>query len=30
MLLIAINVWAQESTKSELRFISNEGFKLMD
>jgi hypothetical protein len=30
MLLIAMNAWAQESPKSELRFKSYKGFKLMD
>jgi hypothetical protein len=30
MLLIATNVWAQESPKSELRFKNYEGFKLID
>jgi hypothetical protein len=30
MLLIAMNVWAQESPKSELRFESYEGLKLID
>jgi hypothetical protein len=28
--LIATNVWVQESPKSELRFESYEGFKLID
>jgi hypothetical protein len=30
MLLVAMNVRAQESPKSELQFRSYEGFKLMD
>ncbi len=30
MLLVATNAWAQESPKSELRFESYEGFKLID
>jgi hypothetical protein len=30
ILLVATNAWAQESSKSELRFESYEGFKLRD
>jgi hypothetical protein len=30
MLLIAMNTWAQESSKSELQLTSYEGFKLID
>jgi hypothetical protein len=30
MLLITMNVWAQESPKLELRFKSYEGLKLID
>jgi hypothetical protein len=30
MLLVAMNVWAEESPKPELRLRSYEGFKLID
>jgi hypothetical protein len=30
MLLVATKMWAQESSKSELRFESYEGLKLVD